>query len=131
MKNFLIALSLLVGPLIPAAAIDFKVHEQYGAERQYAARTSSVSTHTVTGYGLSYSLEAVGGTADFIVSHSTCMGDNAVNSSSTTYLLASEPFSNRFEGLVINPSILITRIDAATTVYVDIQYLFPRGGGAQ
>ena len=127
------AISLLIfGPAIAAYSIDFKTREQYGAERQYAARTSAISTHVVTGYGMSYSIEAVGGTADFVVRHSTWLGgDIEVNRSSTVYALDGEPLSNRFAGIIVNPNILITRIDAATTIYVDIQYLAPRGGGAQ
>lgn len=121
---------LLVIPLL-AGALDFKQIESSGVQRLYAARTSSVSSHTASGYGLGWSLYAAGGAADFTIKYSSVAGGNQnVNASSTVYVLSGQSISGEFRAMVINPLISIDRIDAATTVYLQIPYLAPRAPGS-
>ncbi len=117
-------------PLV-AGALEFKQIESSGVQRHYAAKTSAVSSHTATGYGLSWSLYAVGGTADFSIKYSSVAGgDPNVNLSSLAYVLSGQNVRGEFKAMVRNPIISIDRIDAATTIYVDIPYLAPRAPGA-
>lgn len=127
--KFVLGLTLAL-PLL-ASALDFKQIESSGAQRLYAAKTSAISSHTVSGYGLGYSLYAVGGSADFRIFHSTVAGgSNFVNVSSTVYLLQGQSINGEFRAMVFNPSISIDRIDAATTIYIEVPYLAPRAPGA-
>jgi len=122
--------ALIALPLI-ASALNFKQIESSGAQRLYAARTSATSSHTASGYGLGWNLYAVGGTADFRIWHSTVAGGaSSVNVSSTVYILSGQSMSGEFKAMVFNPSISIDRIDAATTVYIEVPYLAPRAPGA-
>ena len=112
------------------SAIAPKTLEDFGAQRLYSARSSAVSSHTVSGYLLSWSLTAIGGAVDFEVKHTTSTGsDGNVNTSSTIYALQGQVISDTAGALVNNPILLITRIDAATTAYIDISYLAPRDRG--
>ena len=122
--------ALLALPVI-VSALDFKQIESSGAQRMYAARTSATSSHTASGYGLGWSIATVGGTADFRIWHSTVAGGaSSVNVSSTVYILSGQSMSGEFRAMVFNPSLSIDRIDAATTVYIEIPYLAPRAPGA-
>ena len=119
-----------------ASGIDFNTLETRGAKRTYSARTSAVSSHTVTGILLSYSVSAVGGTLDFEIKHSTISSINLssttqssnldVNKSSTIYVLSGQSLSDDAKAMVVNPLIYVIRIDAATTGYIDIDYIAPR-----
>ncbi len=126
-----IVLGAIIALPIIAGALDFKQIESSGVQRMYSAKTSVVSSHTATGYGLGWSLYAVGGTADFTIKYSSMVaGDPNVNASSKSYILAGAVKSGEFKAMVFNPLISIDRIDAATTVYIDIPYLAPRAPGA-
>ena len=126
-----LVLGALIALPVIAPALDFKQIESSGAQRLYAAKTSATSSNTVSGYGLGWSLYAAGGTADFRIWHSTVAGGaNSVNVSSTVYILSGQAMSGEFKAMVFNPSISIDRIDAATTVYIEIPYLAPRAPGA-
>ena len=123
------ALSFAVGL---AQAIEFKTIESPGVYKVFSSRTSSISTHVAVGYGLAWSVYAVGGTADFEVKYSSITnGDPDVNRSSTSYALQGVPMGGPFTAIVLNPTIYISRIDAATTVYIDIPHLEPRSPGFQ
>lgn len=115
-----------------AQAQTFQTIEAPGVQINYEARTSVVSSHTVSGYLLSWNVSAVGGTADFVVKHSTiAAADPNVNVSSTIYVLSGQSVSDKAVGRMKNAMILITRIDTpGTTVYVDMVYLAPRAPGA-
>ena len=130
MKRFLVIVGILAA--VPLYALDFKLKESSGVEMLYSKRVSAISSHTVTGYGLSWSVKAVGGTADFHIKHSTIAGANVeVNRSSTVYVLSGETVEDSFSGLVVNPLLLIERIDQpGCTVYVEIGYLKARGKGS-
>ena len=132
MKNLcrLILGAVIAFPFL-ASALDFKQIESSGVQRLYAARTSAISSNTVTGYGLGWSLYAVGGTADFRINYSSSIGTSPdVNMSSTVYLLQGQSLSGEFKAMVYNPNITIDRIDSATTIYIEIPYLAPRAPGA-
>ena len=130
MQRALILAMALLCLAAKSQAIETKTLETIGVEQRYAARSSIVSSHTVSGFGLSWSVYAVGGAADLIVKHSTVVaGGYAASTSSTIYVLSGQNVSDKFYGLVKNPILLISRIDAATTVYVDIGYLSPRAPG--
>lgn len=104
--------------------------EGSGVQNLYSARTSSVSSHTASGWMLGWNVTAIGGTADFQIKHSTVAGgDLNVNASSTIYVLSGQSVNDSARGMVRNPLILITRIDADTTVYIDIAILGERGDG--
>lgn len=126
-----IVLGALVALPLIAGALDFKTLEGPGVQRLYSARTSAVSSHTVSGYGLGWSAYASGGTADFVIKYSSVNGgDPSVNASSTVYILNGQQIGGEFKAMVANPIIRIERIDAATTIYIDIPYLAPRAPGA-
>ena len=126
----LVLVAMIALPVV-STALDFKQIESSGAQRLYAARTSAASSHTASGYGLGWSLYAVGGTADFRIWHSTVAGGaSSVNVSSTVYILSGQSMSGEFKAMVFNPSISIDRIDSATTVYIEVPYLAPRAPGA-
>lgn len=143
MRKFLAILAALMA-LAPsrARAIETRFYEQYGVHMTYAARTSNVSTHTVAGILVGYSMLAVGGTADFEFKHSTVAWmvdpsftpapntDPNINLSSTSYLLNGIALNNTEHGFVTNPVIYLKRIDQpGTTVYIYIDYLKPRYPG--
>ena len=130
MKKFVWSLLVLMPVL--AFSLDFKQLESSGVQLMYAARTSAVSTHTAVGYGLGWSLYAVGGTADFTIKYSSVAeGDPNVNSSSTVYILSGQSMSGEFKAMVYTPIISIDRIDTpGTTVYIEVPYLAPRAPGA-
>ncbi len=140
MKKLLFYAAAAVAILAATAhALNTKYLEDYGASRTYSARTSIVSSHTVTGILVGWSVMTQGGSADFEVKHSTNYqwldanyppGDPNVNDSSTIYVLAGQEVHASERGFVVNPTILITRIDQpGTTAYVLIQYLAPRYPG--
>lgn len=130
MRKFILAIVVMATAGLVAGQ-SFKTLEDAGVQKNYAAKTSSPSSHTATGFLSSWSVEAVGGTADFVIKHSTVAGGNPdVNISSTIYALAGEALSDNARGRVVNPMIVITRLDAATTVYIDITTLAPRATGA-
>lgn len=131
----LLGLMLSLGLAIKARAIETHTIETFGAEILYSARTSSVSTHTVTGMMTSYSVTAIGGTCDFTVRHSTnpagtdFVSDNSVNIGSKTFVLSGQSIAVNQKAIVMNPQLIIERIDANTTAYVLIQYLKTRFPG--
>lgn len=131
----LITISLLKGS---ASAINTKFFEDYGAERQYSARVSAISSHTVTGIMTAWSVTAVGGSADFQIKHSTTYVQSdtnpapppEVNTSSTMYVLSGGNVKGVTRGIVTNPTIFLSRIDQpGATVYIIIDYLAPRQPG--
>lgn len=135
MKTILKAVAVLVllaAAAVPARALSSLTKEGYGVEVIYSSSTTNVTTHTVTGIMSEFTVTAIGGTADFIfkASSSTTRGAYSgynVNASSAVTVLAGTFYRDRSMGLVENPIINVSRIDANTTVYVDIQYLKPRG----
>ena len=135
MRNKISAVILLAGAAIglggmAASAQDFKTIESRGAYNVYSASTSAISTHTVSGYGLSWSVKTAGGTANFQIKHSTSNGDPNVNLSSSIYVASGEEVSSDVRGMARNLTIHLTRLDTAATVYIDIEYLAPRAPGA-
>ncbi len=113
-----------------AMARSFKLHDDYGVQQYASWKTSVVSSQPAVGYMTSFSVLAVGGAAEFRVQHATGSGSGfAVNISSVIYLTNGVSYSDTNEGIVWNPMIEITRLDAATTVYTDIGYLAPRTDG--
>lgn len=125
--GLLAAMAIAIG-LNWANALDFKTIENRGVYKLYAARTSSVSTHTVSGVGIAWSVYTVGGSADFTIKYSTINnGDPNVNASSKAFALNGVPMGDVFKAIVNNPVISVDRIDQpGTTIYVDIEYLAPR-----
>lgn len=136
MRNKIFAAILLAGAVLgfsdrSAQAQDFKTIESRGVYQVYSSSTASISTHSIAGYALSWSVKAVGGSANFEIKHSTWYGGNPnINLSSSTYLAAGETISDDVRGMVRNMVLHVTRLDSATTVYVDIPYLSPRAPGA-
>ena len=135
MKTILKCLALallLTAAAEPAAALSSLTKEGYGVEIIYSSNTTHTTTHTVTGIMSEFTVTAIGGTADFIFKNSTSTARSSysgynVNASSTVTVLAGTFYRNRSMGLVENPIIHVSRVSAATTVYVDIHYLKPRG----
>lgn len=132
MKHTIFGLILAAASLglMSASAETFKTLEDSGVEMIYSKRVSDISSHSITGIGMSWSVKAVGGTADFHIKHSTIAGASVeVNRSSTVYVLSGESVKDSFGGIVVNPVLLIERIDQpGCTVYVDIKYLKRREG---
>ena len=109
---------------------EFKTIEARGAQRLYSSRTTSRSSHTVSGILLSYSVAATGGSITFVIKHSTVTGgDQNVNVSSSVYVSTGAAVGDRAYGVMVNPLILITSLDAAATAYIDISYFAPRAPG--
>ena len=126
-----IILGVLVALPVLSGALDFKQIESSGVQRMYAARTSVVSSHSATGYGLGWSVYMAGGSADFTIKYSSVAGGNPnVNISSTVYALAGQSVRGAFKAMVMNPILSIDRIDANTTAYIEVPYLAPRAPGA-
>ena len=139
MKRLGLALLVVVALAPLAIALKLTNHEVVGMPQLYEARTSVVSTHVVTGLLSSWSVYAVGGTADFEFKYSTSVAvpyaaknvyaNSSVIVSSTIYLTDGMQVGDLEDGMVINPLIFIKRIDSpGTTVYVDISYITPRPG---
>ena len=124
-------LGLIIALPFVAGALDFKTIESSGVQRMYAAKTSSISSHSATGYGLGWSIYMVGGTADFTIKYSSVTGgDPNINISSTVYALSGQSVRGRFSAMVKNPILSIDRIDSATTAYIEIPYLAPKAPGS-
>ena len=129
MRKFILA-SLLMATAGLVAGQSFKTLEDAGVQTVYSARTSSASSHTVTGFLASWSVLSVGGSVDFVVKHSTRAGASVdVNISSVIYTTDGTPVSDKALGRVVNPMIVIQRLDSATTAYIDISYLKERAPG--
>lgn len=111
----------------PSQAVDWKTKEGFGAQVYYSTKTSVVSTHSVSGYITTWSVAVIGGTADFEIKHTTSVPGSFIQTSSTVYLSAGSSISDTPVGIMLNPVIYLKRIDAATTVYLDIGYLTSRG----
>lgn len=112
---------------IKAMAINFLTKENFGTQQYYSLRTSAASSATVTGFLVSWDVSAVGGSADITISHSTGTGSGfTLNYSSTIYLLSGQTVKDAPGGIMINPTINVARLDAGTTVYIDMSYLGPR-----
>ena len=129
MRKFILAAFVMATAGLVAGQ-SFKTLEDAGVQMMYSAKTSAASSHTATGYLAGWSVLSVGGTADFVVKHSTYAGGSVdVNISSTIYATDGVSVTESALGRVVNPMIVITRLDAATTVYIDIGYLKARAPG--
>lgn len=128
-----VALGIL---MVASRAQTFKTLESAGVKQVYSARTSSTSSHTVSGFMVSWSVKAVGGGASFIIKHSSTSAGNLATgaetiTSSTVYVLSGETVSEKVEAMVKNPLIHLDSIDTpGCTVYIDIGYLQQRAPGA-
>lgn len=131
MKNIGFLVGAMMALLAAAAgALEFKTLESPGAEILYSSRAYVASTHTVTGYLSAWSVKVTGGTGQFIVKHSTIAGGDAnVNLSSAVYVASGESVRAQARGMVKNPVIHVSALDAGATAYIDIQYLKARAPG--
>lgn len=138
MKNKISRIALAAGFVISIAsmalALDPVTLEEIGVPTTFAAKTSVTTTMRAVGIPLAYKVKAEGGTADFTIGVSSQnTGAYTVQTSSTIYVLqgSSQAVESTFRAISYNPVLIITRIDAATTVYVTIDYLKQRHDGVR
>lgn len=120
MRKFTLAIlaSLVAGAALAAAP---KVLEtDWTWNKYYASSTASSSTHSVTGVGFGYSIEAIGAAATYTIHFTTRTYDpskdyGAIRSSTTVdTVTADTTLSADFEALTLDPSIVIHGFSGGT-----------------